>query len=86
MDVLQITLSKMINIAGRIKITHAILIRAPLDNSVQIAPIISTFEYHATPKVAAKKLNPLVMIDSAQALCAFITASFLPSPFLRSFW
>ena len=37
MDVLQITLSKIMNIAGRMKITHAILIRAPLDNSVQIA-------------------------------------------------
>ena len=74
------------NIAGRMKITHAILIRAPLDNSVQIAPIISTLEYHATPNVAAKKLKPLVMIDRAHALCAFMTASFLPNPFLLSFW
>ena len=30
MDVLQITLSKIMNIAGRMKITHAILIRACL--------------------------------------------------------
>ena len=82
----KITPSRSINMDGSTHKTTTILIRAPLDNSVQIAPIISTLEYHATPNVAAKKLKPLVMIDRAHALCAFMTASFLPNPFLLSFW
>ena len=44
MDVLQITLSKIINIAGSTKSTTIILMIAPRANNVQIDPIISTFE------------------------------------------
>ena len=44
MDVLQINLSNIINIAGRIKITATVLITAPRASKVQIALIISIFE------------------------------------------
>ena len=41
-DVLQISLSKIINIAGRIRITTTILMIAPRASRVQMEPIIST--------------------------------------------
>lgn len=44
MDVLQISLSKIINMAGRIRITTTILMIAPRASSVQMDPIISTWE------------------------------------------
>ena len=47
---MQITLSKSRNIAGNTPSTTTILISAPLDSSVQMAPIISTFEYAAHTK------------------------------------
>ena len=58
-----ITLSNSNNIAGKIVITTKTLIRAPLDISVHIEPIISISEYNPTPKVAAKKHIPLINID-----------------------
>ena len=44
MDVLQINLSNIINIAGNTRRTTIILIIAPLASNVQIEPIISTCE------------------------------------------
>ena len=56
-------LSNTINMAGNIQITTIVLIIAPLDSRVQIELIISISEYIPTPKVAAKKLTPLIKID-----------------------
>ena len=57
--------------------TTIVLITAPRASSVQIAPIISTFEYRATPNVAAKKLHPLTIIDFIENLCAMEIDFFL---------
>ena len=60
-----ITLSNIINIEGRMKITLNILIIAPLAINVQSELIISILEYSPTPKVAAKKVRALTTMDFA---------------------
>ena len=62
-DVLQITLSNTINIAGSIVRTTTILITAPRAISRQRELIISILEYMPTPNVAAKKLKALTKIE-----------------------
>ena len=76
--------SKIRYMAGMSRMTDAILTRAPLASNVQIDPIMSTLEYTETPKVATKKLQPLVMIDRIQVLCAIETDSCLLLPAMRS--
>ena len=79
-----ITPSRRRNNAGRSSSTAAILISAPRESSVQIDPIISTFEYTETPNVATKKLHPLVMMDRKLDLWAMLIASFRLFPLWRS--
>ena len=57
---------------------------APRESRVQIEPIISTLEYTETPKVATKKLKPLVRIERMQVLCAMRTASVMLLPLYLS--
>ena len=76
---------KHLNIAGNTRSTTTVLITAPRASSVQIAPIISTFEYRATPNVAAKKLHPLTIIDFIENLCAMEIDSFLVFPKMTLF-
>ena len=59
---------------GRIKITHAIDISAPLAINVQRELIISIFEYKPTPNVAAKNDIAETSMDLALALTASDTA------------
>ena len=68
MLVAQITLSNIIYIVGRIKITTNILIIAPRDINEQSELIMSIVEYNPTPKVAAKKLNALPITDLTDVL------------------
>ena len=60
---------------GRRKSTDAMLMIAPRERRVQMDPIISTWEYTETPKVATKKLQPLVMMESIQERWAMPMAS-----------
>ena len=64
--------------AGNTKITLMVLITAPLESRVQMALIISMLEYADTPKVTAKKLSPLMIIDFIDALWAISMDSFFP--------
>lgn len=77
--------SKIMNIAGSTSRTTSVLITAPLDRRFVIPLIISTFEYRPTPKVAAKKLHPLIMIDFIEVRCAMDIASFFDFPSPLSF-
>ena len=69
---------------GRMKITTNILMIAPRAIRIHRELIISILEYMPTPKVAAKKLSALTMIDCAENLCAVVIASNLPAPRLLS--
>ena len=55
----------LVNIDGNIVSTTITLIKAPLDISAHIDPIIAISEYNPTPNVAAKKHIPLMSIDGA---------------------
>ena len=55
---------------------------APLAMREQRELIISIFEYIPTPKVAAKKLNALTMIDWIDPSSAVVIASFFSAPLL----
>ena len=79
MLVAQISLSKIINMDGRMKITTNILMIAPRAR-IQRELIISILEYMPTPKVAAKKLSALTMIDWMELRSAVAIASFLSAP------
>ena len=72
--------SNTINIAGNTRSTTIVLITAPRASSVQIAPIISTFENRATQNIAAKKQHQLTNIDYIEKLCAMKIDSFLVFP------
>lgn len=61
--VAQITRSNNMNIDGRMKITTIILMIAPRAIKEHRELIISMFEYIPTPKVAAKKLSALTIMD-----------------------
>ena len=65
--------------------TITVLMIAPLESNVQIELIISILEYSPTPKVAAKKLHPLIIIDFMEVSWAIQMASFLLFPFPLSF-
>ena len=67
--------SKIMYMAGMRRSTEAMLMSAPLESRVQMEAIISTREYHETPKVATKKLKPLVRIERMLALWAIVTDS-----------
>ena len=77
--VAQISLSKIINMDGRMKITTNILMIAPRAIRIHRELIISILEYMPTPKVAAKKLSALTMIDWMELRSAVAIASFLLS-------
>lgn len=62
---------------GRMKITTNILMIAPRAIRIHRELIISILEYMPTPKVAAKKLSALTMIDWMELRSAVAIASFL---------
>ena len=66
MLVAQISLSKIINMDGRMKITTNILMIAPRAIRIHRELIISILEYMPTPKVAAKKLAEAAKTDKAE--------------------
>ena len=63
MLVTQISLSKIINMDGRMKITTNILRIAPRAIRIHRELIISILEYMPKPKVAAKKLAEAAKTD-----------------------
>ena len=64
--------------------TTNILIIAPLERSVHIAPIISILEYMATPKVAEKKHRADTNIDGTTFSRVFLIAICLSLFFVLS--
>ena len=82
--VLQMSLSKTMKSEGRTSMTENMLIRAPLAMSIQSEPMISTSEYIATPKVAAKKPRALTVIEPMLVESAVLIADFLSAPPMRS--
>ena len=75
--VLQISLSNAINIDGRIKITVAILISAPLAIRMHIVLMTPMSEYSPTPNVAVKNPIALVIMEGIDIAVAVIIASLL---------
>lgn len=68
------------NMAGKIKITTHMLMRAPLAIKMHSELIISILEYMPTPKVAAKKLRALTNTDCTEAESAMVTDAFCLFP------
>ena len=66
------------------KMTHSILITAPLAISIHMELMMSISEYTATPKVAANSPMPETMMDGMDEESAVVTAERLSAPSIRS--